>query len=538
MVPKNGHEGRRKHHAARSLVAAFFTALTAAALFTASPSLAHESSFDPTPVCPGPIAEGGSDRVGMRWDGYPLTPVHFHSIIRGHTADFSDFTPIHPVMVSGGGVTQTLWIEVTATQDSKTEPDETFEVGIHTHHGFLSCVITIVDDDPPAITGVDIASTPARGDTYRSGENIDIRVTFDMAVDVAGDAWVTLHLEDGADHTPREARYQLGSGTTSLVFRYQVQPTDRDDDGITVGNPGAGEDPGAVPGFSGGLYAKGTDIPIDYSHTGIENAANHKVDGRPYVESVEVISTPEEGWEVYRADQTIEIALNFDTDVEVEGEVGLALYVGLVDDNWAEAWREADFLRGSGTDTLVFGYTVQPGDNEIRGIAVPHGATAVLGDGTIMASGVDVEYLEHFGATGHLPDHQIDTTPPTISGIYITSVPADREAYRLGEVITVEVVFREPVAKTGDLQLELDIGGITRRATLVPDADPDRRFNNDMVFEYRVQEGDADSDGIEIGAGSLKLNGGAIHDRAGNPAGLSHGPVAAHPRHMVDAGPE
>ncbi len=188
---------------------------------------------------------------------------------------------------------------------------------------------------------------------------------------------------------------------------------------------------------------------------------------------------------------------------------------------------------GSSTDTLVFGYTVAPGDTDIRGIAIPHGATAVRGNGTINAEGTDVEYLQHFAATGHLPDHKIDTTAPTISGLYITSRPANTHAYTVGETITVNMVFNEPVAKTGNLQLELDIGGTTRHATLQPDANPNRRFNNDMTFQYQIQTGDTDPDGIEISADSLQLNGGTIHDRAGNAAHLTHQPLAADPRHTV-----
>lgn len=52
----------------------------------------------------------------------------------------------------------------------------------------------------------------------------------------------------------------------------------------------------------------------------------------------------------------------------MEGEVRLALYVGLVRDNWAEARREADYLKSTGTDTLVFGYTVESDDTDIRGV--------------------------------------------------------------------------------------------------------------------------------------------------------------------------
>lgn len=463
---------------------------------------------------------------------YLLTPVFVLTNNEGHTAGRGDFAAIYRQIV-GDGVTETHWVPVSTIEDSLTEHDETFEVGLFTVTGFVSCVITIEDDDAPAITDVAVTSNPLRGDVYRSGENIDVTLTFDRRVDVVGDASLTLLFGDGDQHTPRQAGYLEGSGTRFLVFRYHVQPSDWDSDGIAVSSAEESEENGPIPGFSGTVYARGTDIPIDYTHAGIERASDHKVDGRPRVEHVGVISTPPDGWEAYRAGQTIEIALDFDTDVVVEGEVGLALYVGLVSDNWAEAWREAGYLRGSGTDTLVFGYTVEPGDLDIRGIAIPHGATAVRGSGTIKASGTDVEYLEHFPATGHLPDHKIDTAPPTISGIYLTSRPTDGEAYAVGEVIRVEVVFREPVAKSGDLQFELDIGGTTRLASLRPEANPNRRYDNEIEFEYQVQSGDTDSDGIEFRANSLKLNGGTIHDRAGNAADLSHEPIAANPLHTI-----
>ena len=48
-----------------------------------------------------------------------------------------------------------------------------------------------------------------------------------------------------------------------------------------------------------------------------------------------------------------------------------------------------------------------------------------------------------------------------------------------------------------------------------------------LVFEYEVHSGDADTDGVGIDANSLRLSGGAIHDRAGNAANLSHATVTA-----------
>ena len=41
----------------------------------------------------------------------------------------------------------------------------------------------------------------------------------------------------------------------------------------------------------------------------------------------------------------------------------MGFYVG----NGTDGWRDATYVRGSGTDTLVFEYTVLPGDTDIDG---------------------------------------------------------------------------------------------------------------------------------------------------------------------------
>ena len=92
---------------------------------------------------------------------------------------------------------------------------------------------------------------------------------------------------------------------------------------------------------------------------------------------------------------------------------------------------------------------------------------------------------------------------------------------------------------TGAPQLELDIGGTPRRATLRSGATgnsaaPQREFGETAAFQYAVQDGDTDTDGIGIDANSLRLNGGDIRDSAGNAAGLSHEAVTADPTQQVD----
>ena len=181
---------------------------------------------------------------------------------------------------------------------------------------------------------------------------------------------------------------------------------------------------------------------------------------------------------------------------------------------------------------LVFGYTIRPGDMDPKGIGVILGTEdAGFGGGsTIKAKGTTVDRNPWYLGIGHQPEHKVDTEPPAVSSVSITSRPANGEAYNAGETITVEVAFHEGVTPSGDIRLELDVGGVARRVTL--QSVPEGRFIDSLVFDYTVQEGD--TDGIGIDANSVKLNGGSIYANAGNSAGLSHDAVAADSRQKVE----
>ena len=399
-------------------------------------------------------------------------------------------------------------------------------------------MVTIEDDDSPEITGVDIISSPVDRHAYRAGDSIDFTVNLDAEAEVEDTPLLSLYIGDGDDSTWRGAEYLSGSGSRQIVFRYRVQTEDRDNDGITVSAAAVGDDGGPTEGFSGNIFAKGTDVPIDATHPGVKGDWRQKVDGRPYVQSVRMISSPPDGWDAYRANQTIEVSMTFDTDVVVEGEVSVGLHLGLEDDNWEEATRQATYLHGSGTDTLVFGYTVRPGDMDPEGVGIIMGAnfdwnqSGFGGSGTIKAKGTDVERNPWYLGTGHQPDHKVDTEPPVISSLSITSRPANGNAYDSGELITAQVIFSEKVTTSGEPCLELSVSGKAHQATLVPVSEGS--FSNSLAFEYEVQDGDADSDGIGFDANVLRLNGGGIHDSAGNAAGLSHDAVPADSGQNVD----
>ena len=135
---------------------------------------------------------------------------------------------------------------------------------------------------------------------------------------------------------------------------------------------------------------------------------------------------------------------------------------------------------------------------------------------------IPVDYT-HSGARSN-PDHQIDgrPIPQTIKFI---SDPEPWQAYRGNQVIEIEINYN----------IDVHVGGADRRATVrSEDAMATQGYVDSAVFEYQVQEGDNDNDGIGLFANSLKLNGGGIHDRAGNGLGLTHPAITADAGQKVD----
>ena len=119
---------------------------------------------------------------------------------------------------------------------------------------------------------IEIVSTPASGDTYLVGENIDIALTFNTPVYVQGESSIGIQVGDVAGL----AAYLSGSFTTQLIYRYEVQIDDADANGISVdeGGPDTGF-VGWVPTLVGslGLWA------VDRYYPGVADDPSHKVDG-------------------------------------------------------------------------------------------------------------------------------------------------------------------------------------------------------------------------------------------------------------------
>ena len=346
-----------------------------------------------------------------------------------------------------------------------------------------------VDGVAPSIVSAPAISSAPRGDAYRIGDVVEVEITFSEVVHVSGQPSLALSIGPNI----RQARYASGSGTATLVFRYTAQAGDVDRDGISIG-------PGPAS-LAGGAIRDDGGNPARRDFAALPANKLHKVDGvAPSIGSAPAISSAPRG-DTYRIDEVIELRVTFDDEVRATGNPTIALRVGA-------ASREAAFAGGSGTDTLVFRYTVQEGDLDEDGISV---AADALRGGAI-TDAVGNAAMRAMPPLEAQPGHKVDGVVATAS-VAIASSPASGDTYRADEDINIAVTFSEPVAVVAQsgLTLALTVGAAAREAAFV-------RRNEDqrtLAFRYTVAYGDIDADGVSVQGDAI--TGGAVTDVAGNP---------------------
>ena len=362
-------------------------------------------------------------------------------------------------------------------------------------------------DGAPAISDVNVVTASPMLGVHIIGDSIDVAITFNQVVHVTGAPMLALSI--GAD--TRQATYHAGSGTTRLTFRYIVRAGDYDDDGISIG--------AGPTSLTGGVIQDDAGNEARRTFRAIARDAEHRVGARQ--PQVVRVSIDPAGARAYVLGDSIDIKVAFTEVVHVTGQPTLAVAIG-------PATRRARLLRGSGTDTLTFRYVVQASDYDEDGIAIAAGPASLAG-GTIQGRyGNDVERT--FAAL-HSEGHTVFARPAAVSRVAIASTPEDR-AYHAGDTIVVNIVFDNIVHVTGQPTLALSIGAATRPAAFSTGSGTDQ-----LAFNYVVQPGDYDEDGVSIAAGPGSLAGGTIQDGAGSDAVRTFSALATDPRHTVDARP-
>lgn len=224
-------------------------------------------------------------------------------------------------------------------------------------------IIRLFTTSPPSVIGVFAVSPSKR---YMTGDRVIIRVDFDRYIMSSGLAYLHLNVGDhfalatfvGINSTVRSSLIPT-SATKSMFFLYTVKAGDFTPnlDYVDQFSFFAGKDIVNGPGM---IYAASS-IPsqaavLDLPHVGhagsISYSSDIYIDGRTAYETSLQIVTPDGTYGIF---DKIYLQLNFSKSVVVKGVPSILLAAGPVD-------RPANYVSGSGTNSLLFLYVPQPGD--------------------------------------------------------------------------------------------------------------------------------------------------------------------------------
>ena len=348
---------------------------------------------------------------------------------------------------------------------------------------------------------------------YGIGDVVEATVTFSESVTVAGAPQLQLNV-GSASRTAAFARVAGGSA----VFNYTVAEGDLDANGLSISANRLN--------LNGGSIKDAANNGANLSHPALSDQENHKVDGiRPRIEEIGFMSQcarfdPASSHFCTAGESlSIDVAFTERVYLSVAGKAQIAFDLGgaAKTAEWKAAWRL------SATEE-AFQYLIRDGDADPDGPSFAANAMTLNGATIQDAAGNDA-VLTHPAGAGS--EYQVDAARPAVSSIAITSDPGDGDTYSAGDTVEVTATFSEdvtvPEVARSDVpssdesrglyrypQLELNVGGEAKTARF-------QSFEgNQVVFEYTVQAGDSDGNGIAIGADKLALNGGTILDQAGN----------------------
>ncbi|WDY55825.1 Ig-like domain-containing protein [Pseudomonas sp. PSKL.D1] len=322
-----------------------------------------------------------------------------------------------------------------------------------------------IDTLAPSITSVGV---PVGGVTYNEGDALVFVVTASEAVQVNGAPRLALDIGGRTVF----AELMAGAGTPTLVFQYIVQAGDNDSDGIRVT----------------GLDANGATLRDAQG-----NAMNLALNGIANTQQVLVDTQAPTALGIVTVDPSPSNAQS------VRFTVTFSERVNGVDLN--------DFslvASGTASGNLSGLRLVSEGVYEVT-------VSGVTGNGTLglnlNASGTGIGdvagNLLVGGLTGAV--YTLDHDAPTVSSVSVpVAVP-----YNAGDTLTFVVNTSEAVIVDGVPKLALDMGGRTVFADFVAGSGTPT-----LVFQYRIQAGDNDGDGIQVLG--LSANGASLHDAAGN----------------------
>ncbi len=329
----------------------------------------------------------------------------------------------------------------------------------------------IIDAAPVSVTSI----TPPTDDTYITSNDLDFIVSFTKIVNVTNVPRIAIDIGG----ITRYADYLSGSGTTDLVFRYTVQANDSDGNGIGIANP-------IIDLNTTGTIQDSTLINANLDMTAhIPDLTGVIIFLAPV--TIDSITIPSDN--TYVETNVLSFTLNISENVNVTGTPRIQLDIGGIT-------KYADYTSGSGTNALVFSYTLEAGLQDNDGIELA--SPLDLNGGTIQnssAQDLGVGFTEP-----SMPAVLVDSIVPVITSI----IPPADTIYTVAQNLDFVVNIDESINVTGTPRLQLDIGGVTKYADYLSGAG-----TNALTFRYTLESGLYDNDGISISS-PIDLNGGTL----------------------------
>ena len=294
-----------------------------------------------------------------------------------------------------------------------------------------------------------------------------------------------------------------------------VQDVDTDDESVTVTHALSGDNTGYAGSSASSVMVTVTD-----------DEGMPSVVGSPLITSAPAVS----GSNTYGNREKIKVTIRFSEAITVTGTPQLTIKVGAAD-KIADCARKGDSSPDDAKLECV--YTVADGDADADGISIEANKLSLPSSpaATIKDSASNDADLDHSALTAQ-SGHKVDGSAPEVANdgasVEISSTPAAGQHYIFGEKIVVKVTFTEAVTVEGTPRLKIKVGANDRWA-LYSEGDG----TDSLKFSYTVADTDTDTDGVEVVANSLELNGGKIRDAA-NSADLGHDSIEASPSHKVD----
>ena len=383
-----------------------------------------------------------------------------------------------------------------------------------------------VDGVRPKVKTADIQTNPKTGDTYGAGEHIEVAIFFTEPVLHDDKDDMRLKLQVGEDEA--FSQESLLGLSTFIRLVYYIQVGDEDHNGVSYDELLLAEGGRAVDVADNQAILTFPDDVI------IADQAGHKVDTRaPQITAMRIISAPQQ-FGYYHAGERITARVDFSEPVTLgTGAPVLSMSLGdaaprLIAMEYRAVRAEDDFL--------LFGYTVQAGDEDHNGVGIAADALEITGG---MVSDIAGNPLVPPDLSAFAFDNdarqKVDGGMPQVTGLSIISTPNARHWYGIGDEIEVEVLFSEAVlddTENLNLTLTLDTGTVIAQYQV-------QENKSRAVFTYTVQAGDLDTTGVGIAADALNVTRGNPADAAGNEVNLDLTPFAFEndPQHKVDGVP-